>query len=414
MCAQYAGGQHNPSCDTRDVRARGGAKSARKIRIAESKQSTCPTFASENPKAPGWGGLSEAGRPYQEKELEAQAKERVNLLILTVRQKETQAIEPVQLSDLGILERRDLQEWILRHPNVLGESLLVLDYEFNQFSDVKDRIDILAVDEDGRLVIVELKRDEHGQHADLQALRYAAKLRSMSLDDAAKVLANSSHRSGTVLTEADARQKILDFLGGGPEFIELSAEPRIILAGPGFGKDLTTTVLFLRDHGIDVSCVRLRAYPIGPDDVVLVPERLIPIPETEEYLAKVEVKQRRVEAAQSRRLPEALRYLVDKGVVEDGQGVQLRHHLIAGIRFVPDDPRFSATIVARPGERPKLKWRHDGQEYTISALTAIIFNQMRTDGKVGEAYSGAYYWGGQDESLWDLAARQMRSDGLLN
>ena len=74
----------------------------------------------------------------------------------------TETIEEVDFSHLGIRERRDIQEWVAANPGILGENLLVIAKEFSGFDRTNERLDLLAVDEDGKLVVIELKRDDSG------------------------------------------------------------------------------------------------------------------------------------------------------------------------------------------------------------------------------------------------------------
>jgi hypothetical protein len=74
-------------------------------------------------------------------------------------------------------EKQDLQRWLLAAPEALGESLFILSEEFGNWEDSKRRIDLLALDEDANLVVIELKRTDDGGHMDLQAIRYAVRLR---------------------------------------------------------------------------------------------------------------------------------------------------------------------------------------------------------------------------------------------
>lgn len=75
-------------------------------------------------------------------------------------------------------EREHLQEWVLEHPEMLGGSLLVITSECDRWSSARgrerDRLDVLALDPDGHLVVVELKRDEAPDTVELQAIKYAA------------------------------------------------------------------------------------------------------------------------------------------------------------------------------------------------------------------------------------------------
>ena len=83
------------------------------------------------------------------------------------------AIPETSLSGEGKRERGDLQAWLRDCPDVLEDGLFVLAEEYGEWADSGRRIDLLALDEHGRLVVVELKRDQ-AAFMDLQALRYAA------------------------------------------------------------------------------------------------------------------------------------------------------------------------------------------------------------------------------------------------
>ena len=54
-----------------------------------------------------------------------------------------------------------------RQPRHLGEDLLIIGKEFSGFDRTNERLDLLAVDEDGKLVIIELKRDHTGSRRPL-------------------------------------------------------------------------------------------------------------------------------------------------------------------------------------------------------------------------------------------------------
>jgi hypothetical protein len=68
-----------------------------------------------------------------------------------------------------------------------------------------------CLDADANVVIVELKRDEVGAHMELQALRYAAMVSAMIVDQAVHAL--PVHRGRAPPDPALARADILDFRG---------------------------------------------------------------------------------------------------------------------------------------------------------------------------------------------------------
>lgn len=77
-------------------------------------------------------------------------------------------------SKLGIKEREHLQEWIANTPNILGEELLIIQKEFAEFAETRERLDLLALDKKGSLVIIENKLDDSGSNVVWQALKYVA------------------------------------------------------------------------------------------------------------------------------------------------------------------------------------------------------------------------------------------------
>jgi RecB family endonuclease NucS len=90
---------------------------------------------------------------------------------------EANSITPLtarSFGELGFKERSNLQEWIAKEPSCLGEELLVIQKEFAGFSDTHERLDLLALDKQGSLVLIENKLDDAGRDLTWQALKYAS------------------------------------------------------------------------------------------------------------------------------------------------------------------------------------------------------------------------------------------------
>ena len=103
--------------------------------------------------------------------------------------RESKRIEEVDFRQLGFQERRDIQEWVAANPGILGEDLLIIGKEFSGFDRTNERLDLLAVDSDGRLVVIELKRDDTGANAHWQAIKYASYLRRATAEQIVGMLA---------------------------------------------------------------------------------------------------------------------------------------------------------------------------------------------------------------------------------
>lgn len=204
---------------------------------------------------------------------------------------------PAAFAALGLYERADLQRLLRDDISALDEELLVIAEEFGNWEDARRRIDLLALDRAGRLVVIELKRTDDGGHMELQAIRYAAMVSAMGFAEVADAYA--AHRAkyppGEGLT---ARAELAAFLevGEGEEEPVISTDVRIILVSADFGREITTTVLWLNGfEGMDVRCVRLVPYEFD-GKVLLDIQQVLPLPEAADY----QVRLRRKEVARER------------------------------------------------------------------------------------------------------------------
>lgn len=155
--------------------------------------------------------------------------------------------------------------------------------QFDKFDKTKDRSDILAIDESGRLVVVELKRDADSTH-DLQALRYAAYCARFGVDDVLDLYIEHRKKSNEEVTRETARERLVaHVVEGDIEVLEEDLRPRIILVSRTFRVEVTSTCLWLREqYRMDVSCIQLMPYKVG-DQVLLASSVLIPLPEAAAY-----------------------------------------------------------------------------------------------------------------------------------
>ncbi|HEX8772446.1 MAG TPA: hypothetical protein VF735_02505 [Pyrinomonadaceae bacterium] len=92
---------------------------------------------------------------------------------------------------------------------ILLETLIIAE-EFGEWEESKRRIDLLGLDKDANLFVLELKRTEDGGHMELQAIRYAAMVSTMTFDRAVDIFSRYLAQNGI---NDDARTAILDFLG---------------------------------------------------------------------------------------------------------------------------------------------------------------------------------------------------------
>lgn len=208
-----------------------------------------------------------------------------------------QEIKKVTFSQLGFKERENLQEWIANNPSCLGEDLLIIQKEFDGFQATKDKLDLLALDKSGNLVIIENKLDDSSREVVWQAVKYASYCSSLIKS-----------------TIADLYQKYLDkFCGGGKakellsdfydgiEYEELilnsGNKQRIIFIAAHFKKEVTSTSLWLMSHHIRIQCFKATPYKIG-DSILLDISQIVPVKEAEDYMIGLSEKEQELKVSE--------------------------------------------------------------------------------------------------------------------
>ncbi|MCG5074818.1 DUF4268 domain-containing protein [Paraburkholderia tagetis] len=206
-------------------------------------------------------------------------------------------IKQVSFSELGFTERHHLQEWLANKPDALDEDLLIIQKEFDGFDDTRERLDLLAIDKAGNLVVIENKLDDSGKDVVWQALKYASYCSTLSKSQIADIFQRylDKHASGQ-----DAKALICDFLGE-EDFAEVVLNPgndqRLILVAAQFRKEVTSTVLWLLKHRVFVKCFRATPFKDG-ENLFLTVEQVIPLPEAEELMIGISEKENEEQSAE--------------------------------------------------------------------------------------------------------------------
>ncbi|MER2511421.1 MAG: hypothetical protein ABTQ25_03200 [Nitrosomonas ureae] len=320
--------------------------------------------------------------------------------------KSVEKFSEMSFTGLDIWERQHIEEWIVRAPEILGEDLLVVSAEFNRFSGSQDRLDILAVDRKGNLVVVEIKRDPYAGYADLQAVRYAAMVSAMTIEKLAPHYLDHlrKHKQDSEANLDDARNRIIEFVAD-DDFEELTTKPRIILCSENFSLEVTTTTLWLREFGVDISCVRFTPYRLG-EKVVIVPTKVIPLQTAEQYQVDIRKKEEaRAGGDETRRQRQrTMKILIENGCIKAGERIYLKNGLPSHVKYLEGDPTFSALLTGKLGQSNAVCWDKDQKEYSISMLTWQIFRDLHPDKKDPGGINGNWHWVFENgKSLWSLA-----------
>lgn len=209
------------------------------------------------------------------------------MFLIDTHNKKAVPLDKKTFSELNLSERKDLQEWIADNPYILGERLLIIQKEFAGFSDTKERLDLLALDENGKLVIIENKLDDSGKDVTWQALKYVSYCAALTKAEICDIYQK-------FLGEGNlAEEKICEFYDE-PDYESIKLNPvdgdqRIIFVAANYRKEVTSTVLWLRDHGVDITCIKVTPY-IDGEKLYLDVEQILPIQDIGDYQIKLSAK----------------------------------------------------------------------------------------------------------------------------
>jgi hypothetical protein len=312
-------------------------------------------------------------------------------------------------SSIGLLEREDLEEWAIEEPRILGEDLLVVTSEFEGFARTRDRLDILALDRAGKLVVVELKRDRADETTDLQTIKYASYCATLTPRQVQEEYRDFwvSHRNESLTPEAvgetfaeflneNSDEEIVAAEDGWADF-ELDDKPRILLAAGSYGIEVTSPVLWLiEEYGMNITCVRIRAYE-HRDRILLDSQQVIPIAEAEEYVTKRREKEQERKASSRRR--RAIVVLLERDVLEPGDFVQFDStQILAAERdeFGLPDEFWRAKITGDTGRSDNVKWLYDNQTYSFTRLTKQLLHEL-VGRDTSKPLNGYKYWCPEDD-----------------
>lgn len=170
----------------------------------------------------------------------------------------------MSLAQANILERSDLQKMIVNDPEPffreMGEGLILIGQEIRPSDFINDQMDLLAIDEHGTPVVIELKRAEHKLQL-LQALSYAAMLSDWDSDQF--ISERSRFASETV---QDARDTIADHLSSA-ELKQINQSQRVILIAENFDYALLKTAEWLNErYDLGIQCFRLNCAKDDADE----------------------------------------------------------------------------------------------------------------------------------------------------
>jgi hypothetical protein len=307
-------------------------------------------------------------------------------------------LDRASFRDSGITERGDLQRILRDHISVIVPDALVISEEFSSWDRSDRRIDLLAVDRKGCLVVIELKRTSDDSFADLQALRYAAMVAQMTFEQAVDELGRYLDRRG--IDDDPQGMLVRHLCWVSPDEGPFNENVRIVLAAADFSPEVTSTVLWLNERDLDITCVRLQPYRLN-GEILLDVQQIIPLPEAADYQVQIRQKQREVRAAIAHSsdwtkydvtlgadIRQALfkrdvvystvRFLVTRGILPNEIDEAAGRRIFEHVDGVVDSDAFRAELQRRRPNDTKVLRRYfcaDDELLVIEGSTYAISNQ---------------------------------------
>jgi hypothetical protein len=329
--------------------------------------------------------------------------------VFTVKDTKAYPCSEITLADAGFTERGHLQEWVIAHPEMLGDDVMVVSFELARWINAAgdrelDRLDVLGLDTAGQLVVAELKRGEAPYTAEMQAIKYAALASQFTVSTLAEAFAKYLSTGEPSINPDGALDRLLEHA---PEMTDDTLRlPRIVLMASSFPPVLTNTAVYLRRVGLDLSLVTFQAYRTLGEEVVLTVSQLYPLQEMDELMVVPGSIQQRKIVAEKKREARTTTRLFDSGAIADGTSFVLKppskgENVDRLLEWIAEDPERGRVTWQNSRSRPLL-WNVDHKAYSATGLVSLLFQQAT--GLDLQGIQGPIWWvDSHGKNLWQLA-----------
>jgi hypothetical protein len=194
------------------------------------------------------------------------------------------------------MQENDIEEILRRSIDMIcdeEESMLIVGRQVK--NEKSGRSDLTAVDNNGNIVLIEIKRDRRDienrrESFEFQAIRYAASYATIENPDElvkkvyAPYIEKYRHEFGQEeLTSYELGiRKLSDFLKVNEAEKNFNKKQRIVLVASDFDEQTLSAVAWLNSNDVDISCYKLTPYKIN-GEVYLHTEKILPITNYDEY-----------------------------------------------------------------------------------------------------------------------------------
>lgn len=160
----------------------------------------------------------------------------------------------------------ELEQWIVESPEILGEDVLIISRQ--KTIEGVGRLDLLAINESGQLVIIELKRTLTPREAVAQALDYAAWIEQTNEKE---ILGTAADYLNKELSDAFTEHFQIELPTVTPQ------NHKIMLVGSGLDSAAERIINYLAQrYSVNINAIFFRYAQIGKGQEILVRSVLVP------------------------------------------------------------------------------------------------------------------------------------------
>ena len=276
-----------------------------------------------------------------------------------------------------------LEEWIVCDISIISNDLLFIGKQIP--TDFGKIIDILAMNQNGELVIIELKKDKTYRETVVQGIDYATWVKGLNYDDINSILLKNVPHAGE-LTEYFYE----NFNTLNSEIDEFNTDHKILIVGSSIDESTRRVIEYLSNepYYVNINAVTFNYYKDGEQEFLarsfLLPESSV----TEESKSKRKKKSESI-----------VKVLFRNEKLSIGQRVIFKPAKDKGFT---DESQYVAKIVNT--NRDCLKREKDSECYSFSKLRKIIAQELNlTDVRENWGFGVKHEWITEDgKSLVDL------------
>jgi len=284
----------------------------------------------------------------------------------------------VQNNDLVAIKKTFLpkeemiQKWVESDISIISDDLILIGSKV--ITDHNKEIDILAIDSEGDLVIIELKRDKTPREVVSQALDYAAYCATLSEDDINKLL----QKCGSSETVED----LLIAKGFSYEDIDINEDQKVLIVGTSIDPITERIVRFLSSKAVQINVTTFNYHKLNDEEYLT----------RNVLLEELEIEQ--TDKTKKKRKKSFYKKLFEQNKLYIGMKVYFGPgaELLGSI----NDSTIIATI--ENNSTKCLKYMNDNQLYSFSSLRKKITKDLNIENvKANWGFGGKYDWYSLDD-----------------